>query len=142
MVTPLLQAGVDARNIDVFTPGGWGNYGTVYLSPFFLRHNVPNCGWRIHGPDGSKTIYATDTSSLDGVKAQGYGLFLIEANHREADLAARKEAKLAAGEFSYEAAAAENHLSYEKAVEWLSENMGPASKWVPMHGHREKGREA
>ena len=48
------------------------------------------------------------------------------------------------GEFTYRTRAAENHLSQEQAVDWLTENMGPNSVWVPMHQHKEKqdGRKA
>ena len=145
MTQNLLDCGVKPTNIDVYEIGMGYWYGLllgndVRIRPERLAHNVPNCGYHISvGRD--KLFYATDTGTLDGIKARGYDLYLVEANHREEELQARAEAKLEAGEFAYETAAAENHLSYEKAIEWLQENMGPSSIWVPMHGHKERWKE-
>ena len=144
MVTFLLSCGVDKRNIDVFEIDP--EYDYVYQSlgilvrPERLMHNVPNCGYHLSTIPGHDDwlFYATDTGSLEGIEANGYNTYLVEANHREAELEARAEAKLAAGGFSYETAAAQNHLSYERAIEWLQKNMGPQSIWVPMHEHKEK----
>lgn len=144
MVGPLLEAGVDKRVIDVIQPDCPGqttralcynNFAVV--SPVTLIHDVPNCGWRICL--GKKTIfYATDTATLDGVEAQGYDLYLIEANHTQEELEARAQAKLEAGEFAYEYRAAANHLSQEQALDWLGKNMGPNSRYVFLHRHQEK----
>ena len=43
--------------------------------------------------------------------------------------------KLMKGEFSYEFRVAQTHLSYEKAVEWVSRQMGPNSKCAFLHQH-------
>lgn len=146
MVPLLLQCGVRPENIDVYEINGmeyW--YGVlcgdeVSVRPEWLFHNVPNCGYHIR--IGSEMLfYATDTGTLDGIEAKGYDLYLVEANHTEAELEARAEAKLEAGEFAYETAAAQNHLSQEQAIEWLTQNMGPHSIWVPMHQHKERGTE-
>ena len=131
---------VKPTQIDVFEPDKWGQYNgaiKLLISPIKLTHNVANCGWKIfHG--GEAAIYATDTGTLDGIEAKGYDLYMIEANHTRAELEARLAEKEANGEYAYERRAAENHLSYEQAVEWLTANMGPNSLWVPMHGHKEK----
>lgn len=144
MVPFLDSCGVDYRQIDIYEPDGMDYYygsavDDLSVRPEWLEHNVPNCGYHIH-IGGEWLFYATDTGTLDGIEANGYDVYLVEANHTEAELAARAEAKLSAGEFAYETAAAQNHLSYEQTVEWLQKNMGPHSIWVPMHQHKERER--
>ena len=87
--------------------------------------------------NGKTALYATDTSTMDGISAPGLDLYMIEANHTEDGLKAREAAKLARGEFSYEAMAAINHLSQEKALAWLSENAGTRSRVVFLHQHED-----
>lgn len=138
MVQHLLDAGVDRRRIDVLEPDHLTVYGNgLCVSPFRLTHNVENCGYKIY-TGGKSFLYATDTGTMDGITAKGFDFYLLEANHRREELEARAAEKLASGLFSYELKAAENHLSYEQARDWLAENMGPKSVWIPMHGHREK----
>ena len=136
MVEHLLRAGVKPTAIDVYNPEYTSVYGHRYFSvrPFRLVHNVPNCGYVIY-EHGESVLYATDTGSMDEITEQGLDLYLIEGNHSEADIEAAIAEKEAAGEFCYEAAAAQNHLSKEKALEWLSRNMGQNSKFVFMHQH-------
>lgn len=139
MVGPLLEAGVDKRRIDVYEQGIIFSYNFCYdgfdVSPILLTHNVPNCGYRIY--DRREWLfYATDTGTLDGIEARGYDLYMIEANHTRAGIEARIEEKRAAGEFSYEWAAAQNHLSREQAEDWLYQQMGPNSRYVFLHQHQ------
>lgn len=143
MVPVLLQAGVARRVIDVLEPGKVYDYGRALgasVRPELLVHNVPNCGYHIKA-NKERLFYATDTGTLDGIQAKDYSLYLIEANHDRAELEARISAKEAVGEFAYERAASQNHLSREQAMDWLSENVGPNSRYVFLHQHREKTRE-
>ena len=135
MATKLLAAGVDRRNIDVLKIGKRYNYGLFAVEPVQLHHNVDCYGLKIYKPNEMKAIYAVDTGSMDGIEAKGFGLFLVEANHSEAEIEERATKKLENGEFSYEAEAALNHLSFEKASEWLRDNMDSHSLWIPMHMH-------
>ena len=138
MVKPLLDAGVDKRQIDVLDPAipAFEMYGNLCsIRPVMLTHNVPNCGYHILS-NGERLFYATDTGTLDGIEARCYDLYMVEANHTRADLEARMEAKRAAGEFSYEWAAAQNHLSKEQAEDWLYQQMGPNSRYVFLHQHQ------
>lgn len=139
MVAPLLEAGVGKRTIDVLTPGFCSVYkGLCTVMPEGLVHDVPNCGYHIWS--GKDTLfYATDTATLDGIKAPGYDLYLIEANHKRDELEARAKAKRDAGEFAYEYRAAANHLSQEQALDWLYQQMGPKSRYVFLHQHQERG---
>lgn len=145
MVGPLLDAGVDKRAIDVYDPDleAFEMYGPILsIRPERLTHDVPNCGYHImltpeHGRR-ERIFYATDTGTLGGVEAPGYDLYLIEANYTDADLKARATKKLDAGQFAYEIRAARNHLSQEQAEEWLYSQMGPHSRYVFLHQHRDK----
>ena len=139
MVGHLLDAGVDKRVIDVYDPTikAFLMYGgELSIRPELLTHNVPNCGYHIR-MNGKRLFYATDTGTLDGIEAKGYDLYMVEANHTKADIAARAAEKQARGEYAYEFKAAENHLSREQTEDWLYQNMGPNSLYVFLHGHEE-----
>lgn len=142
MVGPLLEAGVDKKQIDVLFPGDTYCYfrlGSVTLE--LLTHNVSNCGYHIWiGME--RLFYATDTGTLDGIVVKNYDYYLIEANHTKADIEARIAAKIEAGEFSYELDAMRNHLSEEQAIAWLAENAGPNSRYQFLHQHSNKNKEA
>lgn len=139
LVEPLLVAGVAARCIDVYIADLEYNYGIgMSISPFWLAHDVENCGYRFLFADGKKAIYATDTGSLESIIAQGYDLYMIEANHLESELAERIRRKTEAGEFVYETRVIGTHLSREAADLWLAMNAGPNSKVVYLHGHEER----
>lgn len=141
MVGPLLDAGVDKRVIDVLNPYKGSDSAVLYkglavIHPDFIPHNVPNCAWHIF--NGKEHLfYATDTGTLDGIEAKNYDLYLIEANHTRAELEARMAEKLEKGEFSYEAAAAANHLSREQAEDWIYQNIGPNGQYAFLHQHQE-----
>ena len=145
LVDPLLKVIEDERLIDVLTPDSLFFYefdylGTrqeYYVEPFELAHNVPQCGYRIFH-HGQRFFYATDTANLTGIVAKDYDLYMIECNHRREEIESRIAEKRAAGEFAYEVEAIRNHLSWEQAMDWLAENAGPKSQFVPMHQHVDK----
>ena len=140
LVADLVGCGVSQRNIDVLEIGKIYDYKAFKVSPIKLYHNVPQCGYRVFF-GGKKAIYATDTHTLDGIKAKDYDLYMIEANYTDDDLQERINAKLEAGEFSYELNVANRHLSKEQADTFLLENMGENSNFVYLHGHVDKGKE-
>ena len=116
----------------------------VPVQPFQVPHNVPNCGWKIFresitpcNSNIEKLFYATDASTLDGIEAKDFDLYMIECNHRQEEIQARIAEKQSRGEYAYEVEAARNHLSWEQAMSWLAEN-GPTSKFIPMHQHIDK----
>ena len=143
MAYHLITAGVNERMIDILAPEAFYQYGLITVYPFMLRHNVPNCGWKIWifpnamAREPEKVLYATDTVSMEGVEAKDYDLYLLECNHHEDEIQAKIQEKTASGQFSYEVWAAATHLSWEKAMDWLQEN-GPNSKFIPMHQHVNK----
>ena len=141
LVDRLIAAGVDRRNIDVMEEGKLYAYGPITLEAVKLRHNVDCFGLKVYTKQGRKCLYAVDTGTMEGITAKGFDLYLLEANHRQAELEERAREKMEAGLYAYELAAAQNHLSYEQAMDWLAENMGPNSLWLPMHGHVKRGGE-
>lgn len=132
----IIECGIKPSNIDIFKPDEIGIYGGLRVSLFMLHHDVPNCGWKIH-INNSNIIYATDTNSMNGIKAKNFDLYLIEANHLEKEIAKKIEEKQAAGEFAYEIRASRTHLSKEKCDAWLADNLGEESEFVYMHGNEE-----
>lgn len=135
LVQPLLTAGIPITRIDVYTEEIGYCYGRVSVEMFPLVHDVENCGYRIKIGE-ERAFYATDTFTLDGISARDYDLYMIEANHTEAEIAERIQRKLEAGEFVYEYRAAAGHLSREKADAWLAENATPGkSRVVYLHKH-------
>lgn len=139
MVPHLLEAGVDKRVIDTYEPGCAYAYVSFSFVPVPLVHDVPNCGYKLNIGGGKKFIfYATDTSTLDHIAAKNYDYYFIEANHTRAEIEARIADKHSRGEFSYETRAAQNHMSQEQALDWLSQNAGPNSRYIFLHQHKEK----
>lgn len=136
LVEPLLKAGVAVKNVDVLEVGKWYDYRICSLSPVRLTHNVENCGYKLHFPTG-KVFYATDTGSLAGIQAENYDLYMVEANHMEAEIQERIRGKQALGVFAYESQAAKNHLSKEKCDAFIYENIGAFGRYVYLHPHRE-----
>lgn len=136
LVRPLLDAGVAEKCIDVYSPDSIYAYGPgVKVSTFCLAHDLDNCGYRVW-IDGESALYATDTGTMEGVSAPDCDLYMIEANHTEAEIAERIQRKLDAGEFVYEYQAAIRHLSKEKADAWLAQNATPGkSRVVYLHQH-------
>ena len=56
---PLVDAGVPVSQIDVLDPGHLYGYGICNVIPHMVKHNVPNCGWKVW-LDGRKLFYCTD----------------------------------------------------------------------------------
>ena len=142
LVHHLLYAGVDKRCIDVLSLGSiyaykLGNERTTQIRPFMLVHDVPNCGYSITDKD-EKIFYATDTGTLEHIKARNYDFYLIEGNHKKSEMEQRIQEKVQNGKYCYEYRAARNHLSEEQAFKWLAENMGVNSKYMFLHQHKKK----
>ena len=138
LVPPLIMAGVPTHKIDVFTIGEINLYSHLRVEAFPLFHDVENCGYKLDF-DGEKVLYATDTGTMEGVEAKDFDLYMIEANHTEAEIQERIRRKVEAGEFIYEYRAAAGHLSKEKADAWLEMNATPGkSKVIYLHEHKER----
>ena len=132
----LVDLGVNTRNIDIFETEKMYKYTFAEVEAIPLVHNVPNCGYKIF-MGGEKLIYATDTNSISHVQARNFDLYMLEANYSEATIVERIRDKQAQGLHCYEYDVLNNHLSKEKADNWLYENMGSNSSYIYMHQHKE-----
>lgn len=137
MLPALLACGVAAKNIDLLKIGKMYNYGSFKLSPIKLYHDVDNCGWRIF-IGNEKAIYFTDTSTVKGISAKNYDLYLVEANYSEPEIQERIRAKEVLGQYIYEYRVLKTHLSKEECDQWLLENIGDRSEYVYLHQHKEE----
>lgn len=132
LVQDLINCEVDKRNIDVFDINKKYNYGLFQIVPIKLYHDVPQCGYRLF-INNEKLIYATDTYTLDGIKAIDYDYYLIEGNYQD-----EEELSSRAVNSYYESRVRHTHLSKEYATNWLLENMGLKSVYYWMHEHKNK----
>lgn len=141
LCAPLVDAGVKANQIDAIRTDHWYNYkGLCRIKAQETKHDVQNCCWHIELQQHpmERLFYATDTNNLNGIKAKCYNLYLVEANYEEADIQYRIAEKKINGEFVYEKRVMREHLSKEKADDWLYSNMAANSEYVYMHCHQEK----
>lgn len=152
MVSRLIDADIPHYQIIPVSEGqcyslAISSHEKIIALPFNLIHNIPNVGWifkiEMKGNGGASStksaLYATDTRYIP-IAFRGADLYLVEANYTEADLEARRNRKLEAGEFSYEDNAALYHMSYETITKWLAENAEENSKIVFLHRHIDRER--
>ena len=135
LLPSVIACGVPKRKIDVYIP----NIKTRYSDNLWLimaptKHNVTNCCYRI-SLNGEKIFYATDCNNLDGIDAKNYDLYMIEANYEDSEIQERIAEKEAAGQYVYEYQVLNNHLSKQKADNFIAENAGINSRYVYLHGH-------
>jgi phosphoribosyl 1,2-cyclic phosphodiesterase len=134
LAKPLVECGVKKASIDILEPGRPYSFGGVAAEPFRLFHSVPNMGYKLT-IGGERMIYATDTGSLDGIEAKDFDYYFIEANHTEKEISERIAEKLREGKYPYEQRARENHLSKEKADDFIYGNIGQNGIYVYLHTH-------
>ena len=108
------------------------DYSLFKIVPIKLFHDVPQCGYRLFMND-EKLIYATDTYTLEGIKALEYDVYLIEGNYEN-----EEELHSRAYNDYYESRVKKTHLSKEYATDWMLENMGLNSVCCWMHEHKSK----
>ena len=137
LLQPLLECGVERRNIDILRIGTKYDYKLFKIVAIKLYHDVNQCGYRILFDD-YKVIYMTDTKTIEGISAKNYDLYLVEANYKENELEERIKQKQLQGDFTYEWRVKDTHLSEEQCVEFLLNNMGKNSEYVFMHQHIER----
>ena len=137
LVKDLIDCGVSKKNIDVLYLGKKLNYKGFSLQPVYLYHDVKNYGLRLFIQE-KKVLYATDTSTLEGITAKNYDLYLVEANYSDDELKQRIKEKIENNEYVYEKRVVETHLSLEQCNSFLVDNMGDNSEAVYMHQHQRK----
>lgn len=131
----LVDCGVPKRNIDILDADKMYGYGVCNVIPVSLTHNVPNQGYKIHFGAAGKLIYATDTNNLNGITARDYDLYMIEADYEDTEIQERIRAKESAGEYAYEYDVLKNHLSKQKADDFIYANIGAKGEYIYMHCH-------
>ena len=132
LLKPVLECGVDRKNIDVLQIGTRYDYKLFKIVPIKLYHDVPQCGYKLR-LGVNKLIYATDTNKIEHIEAKNYDYYFIEGNYEdEEELHSR-----AVNDF-YEDRVKKTHLSKVQATEWLMKNMGKNSKYIFMHEHKER----
>lgn len=137
LLKPLLECGVNRKNIDVLQIGTRYDYKLFKVVPIKLYHDVPQCGYRVLFDD-YKVIYMTDTKTVEGISAKNYDLYLVEGNYEEEELEQRIKQKREEGLYYYESRVRNTHLSKGQATEFLLNNMGENSEYVFMHEHIER----
>lgn len=135
-IQPLIDCGVKKSKILPFKCGQICDLGACKVSPVKLYHDVPNCGYRLY-IGSERALYITDTGTVNGITAQDYDLYMIEANYRSDEITERIAAKEAAGEYCYEKSVLYRHLSKEQADDFLLNNMGNKGEFVYLHMHKE-----
>ena len=135
LLSSVIASGARKTNIDIYTPNTKNRYtDDLQLIMIPLKHNVSNCGYKIY-LHGEKIFYATDCNNLDGIEAPNYDLYMIEANYEDEEIQERIAEKEAAGQYVYEYQVLNNHLSKQKADNFIAENAGINSRYVYLHGH-------
>lgn len=137
LLKPLLDCGVNRKNIDVLQIGTRYDYKLFKIVPIKLYHDVPQCGYRVLFDD-YKVIYMTDTKTVEGISAKKYDLYLIEGNYEDEELEERIRKKQQQQQYCYEYRARYTHLSKGQASDFLLKNMGENSEYVFMHEHVER----
>ena len=132
VVIKLKNLGVDKKNIFYLTPKKWYSLGIMKVKTEPLEHDAENYGlkWEY---ESKKGFYATDTSSLDNIRAENYDLYLIEANYSEELLKKHIEECEDENQLYYLSRVKYTHLSQEQANSFLIENMGDNSKYEYIH---------
>lgn len=137
LLKPLLECGVQKKNIDILQIGVKYDYKLFKIVPIKLYHDVPQCGYRVLFED-YKVIYITDTKTVEGIVAENYDLYLIEGNYEDEELENRIRIKQEKQQYCYEYRARHTHLSKGQASDFLLKNMGDNSEYVFMHEHIER----
>ena len=125
------------RNVDVCKIGTWYNYGLFKISCIKLYHDIPNIGWRIfvrqQNGEYYKIIRVSDTCHLNGIEAKNYDLYCIEHSYDEDTIQDKIKHKEYFGEYAYEKAAINSHLSEQQARDFIFKNAGENYEVLRLH---------
>ena len=121
---------------NVFIPDELKLYdlGIIKIKTERLYHDVPNycLKWEYKEKKG---LYVVDTNRIDHIDAKNYDLYLIESNYKEDILQKHIDdvSRETIGDLIYLTRVPETHLSYEKANDFLINNMGENSRFDYLH---------
>lgn len=136
VICALALLNVDKRNIYVFKTNNWYKFESIGLEIKFspLFHDVENYAlhWKYKDKKG---LYVVDTNRIDHINAKNYDLYLIESNYKEDILQKHIDdvSRETIGDLVYLTRVPETHLSYEKANDFLINNMGENSRFDYLH---------
>jgi hypothetical protein len=120
------------KNIDVYEFGKIYDYAHFKISMGMCYHDVPNAFYRIFKGD-HKIFRATDTNHLDKVEAKNYDLYCIEHSYDEDTIFEKIKHKEYFGEYAYEKAAINSHLSEQQARNFIFKNAGKNYEVLRLH---------
>lgn len=130
----LLELGLKKQQIAVVKANAkYRLLDELSIQPITLYHNVDNMGLKMI-LDGLKLIHATDTFTMDHIKANNYDYYLIEENYCEDKVKLIQKERELLGVFDYTKASTENHLSKQSLDNWLGlNNTNGKGKLVRLH---------
>lgn len=137
LINKLFRCGVRISNIYGLKQDREYSFGKVLVVKLQrLKHDVMNSACEIH-LKGKSLIYITDTGSVENINAKGLDYYLIEANYKDEDELDRliQEDYDKGRTFSHYERVRDTHLSEEKAIKFLKENMKEDSVFEFIHGH-------
>lgn len=128
----LLSSKIPSQNIFILVKEKWYDLGIVRMKLEMLQHDVWNYAlkWEYKQQLG---LYATDTASIDHIKAKNYNLYLIESNYREDILQKHIDECEDYFQLNYLQRVEKTHLSYGQANSFLIDNMGEHSQLQYIH---------
>lgn len=103
-----------------------GKYQMIFVP---TPHSVPNCAIIVKFPCDNTCMYATDTASIDHIKASGLDIYFIEHNYSDVRNIAETS--------NHAIVNVTTHLSNEDAYSWYLRNKGEHSVLVPLHEHKD-----
>lgn len=109
----------------------WYDLGLLKIKLEPLKHDVFNYSlkWEYKGKLG---LYAVDTQEIQHIEAKKYDLYLIEANYKE-EILKKHLLTCSEEEKVYLQRVPNTHLSWEKANDFLINNMGKNSEYQYIH---------
>lgn len=113
-------------------PGKYWKLGDTLLRVYPLYHDVPNIAF-IGDWKGTKYFYATDTAEVKHIRAKGLHYYFQELNHDEDFLEETILRSLTETGYSHEIKAKDNHLSFQRSVEYFLSQRNSRSKLIPLH---------
>lgn len=141
MLNFIESAGVERQWIDVYKCGAKYDYGRFKVIAEEVPHDVRNCCYHIFFNEKThdnikKLFYCTDASSLSGIVAPNYDLYMVENNYTKDEIEQRIARKKEHEEYVYEYRAKRNHLDDEQVKRWLYNMASTKSMVVFLHKHK------
>ena len=120
------------KNVYILDWGKTYDLGALKVKLDQLYHDVEN--YALHWEyKGKKGLYVVDTNRIDHIEAKNYDLYLIEANYKEDLLEYHKMNCTDENVLYYLNRVPYTHLSWEKANDFLINNMGDNSEYQYIH---------